>query len=407
MKEIILALVLIGVLVSISTAQALSPSFDIILTSQEPFPAEPGENVDIEIEIQNSGDGTARDVVLEIIYKEPFKLLPGEEIKRSFPIIQPDGLVSTNYKIHIDEDAVTNEYDIEFRLILNDLVSIKKEVSVDVQGEPKVILEKIVVEPAQIEAGGHANVTVYAKNVGTGTARHLLLTLNSTPELIPALSSGSFYVGHLAPGVTGAAEMMLSVDSTAEEKTFVMMLTATYQDESNDDNQEVFDIGIPVTGTVQLDIIKTEPNYQRGLLEIEIANKGTADAKSVEARLFKNGDLVDIDYISQIKSTKKTTFNFPLIEEGKGTLEIIFTGPGLMSNKITKDIVFDYKAGNGSSDGGATAIVVIVIIIIVGFYFWRRRKKKKGMAGEKMGMLGLHARERKPARRTRKKRTRK
>jgi len=375
---------LFAMVVFMGSASALlvAPSMDAVLTSQEPFPAEPGEIVEIEVEIQNNGKGEADDVSVEIDVNSPFSLLPGEEKTKKFSIIGPESSVKISYNLHIEEDAITNDYDIEFKIFLNDDFYVTKEVQVSVQGDPKIIIESVSISPENAEAGGEAEIIVNVKNVGTGTARHFNLVLSSTSDLVPILSKGSVYMGDLAPSESGTAKMKLSIINTAEQKTYAMKLNVDYLDESGDEETKSFDIGIPVSGTVKLDVIKTEPNYDRGLLEIEVANKGTTEAKSVEARLVYNGEILDIDYISQIKPNKKTTFNFPLVMEGTGQLEINYIGPGLEENKITKDIVFDFEQGNGQNNSSAIALAVVVIIIVVGFWFWRRRrKKKKGFLG--------------------------
>ena len=355
--------------------QALSPHITVVLIDQIPFPAEPGKTVELEVEIQNDGKGSASNTVVEIMPSPPFTLLPGQEKIKSFDLIPAGSSVKNSYTLQVDGDAITNEYKIEFK-ITTESTSFIREITVKVQGEPEIILENVLIEPDSPEAGGETELTVYVKNVGTGNARHLTLRMNGTAELIPILSKGTTYLGDLPPDNTVVALIGLSIDKSAEEKTYISLLEASYLDESNSDNKKTFNIGIPVSGKVRLDILKIEPNYERELLEIEVANKGTTDAKSVEATLYSNGELVDIDYISQIKPTKKTTFSFPLVREGEGSLVLNYIGPGLEESNITKELVFNFS-GNQDSSSLYTPIVIIVIIIIAAFYFRRRRKKSR------------------------------
>jgi len=375
MKWVITFLVLV-MMVNVSGASANLPSFDAVLTSQDPFPAEPGEIMEIEVEVQNTGLGEAVNTKVEVIEEYPFELLPGEERIKIFQSINPKSSVKATYKFQIGENAITDDYEMEFRISVSDQVTQIEKLSVSVQGEPKIVIQEITIEPENVEAGGSVVLGILVSNVGSGTAKHLTLTLNSTSELIPVLSEGNSYIGNLGPGKNAIAEIELSVDSSAAQKTYLMKLGANYEDESGTSVSDTFDIGIPVEGTVRLDVIKIEPNYARDVIEIEVANKGTVEAKSVEARLIKDGDIIDIDYISQIKPTKKTTFSFPLITEGTGTLEITYSTPNLQEETITKDIIFSYGNGNGSQDYSG-AIFLVIIIIVVGFYFWRRRRLKQ------------------------------
>lgn len=365
------------IVVAIPSAQAVAPSMNATITVQDPFPAEPGRTVSIEIEIQNNGKGEATEVTVELMEQPPFTLVPGEERIKTFSIIKPKSSVKEGYVLLIDDNAVTSTYDIEFRIGI-DQAFILEKIPIVVQGTPKMIIEEISLENVA-EAGGQVGVSISVKNVGTGAARHVTLELNASEELIPLLSEGTSYLGTLNPNDNISSTVHLTIDDSAEETTYVMKLHVTYEDESGTEVKKDFEIGIPVQGTVKLDILKVEPNSQRQQLEIEVANKGTTEATSVEARLFKDGELVDLDYISQIKPTKKTTFAFPLVSGGEGVLEIHFTGPGLKESVVTKDLVFDYQV-NGNSDSSGTTVLIVIIIVIIVTYFWRRRRSKKTSA---------------------------
>ncbi len=376
MKNILVLLAVTALLAVHAQAQTYSPSVSVVLTSQQPFPAEPGRNVEIEVEIKNKGFIEANDISVKVVPKSPFSLLPGEEETKKFSQVKALSSVKTTYKLHIDSDAATNDYEVEFGMTTGKIDYQKEKVKVSVQGRPKIVLKKILLEPENVDAGGTTGMSVHITNEGTGTARHLTLYLNSTPEIIPLLSDAAYYIGELAPKQDAMARMRLSIDESATQKTYVARLSAAYQDEANSRSSETFDIGIPVMGTIKLDIIKTEANYERGNIEIEVANKGTAEAKSVEARLFADDRLVDIDYTSQIKPTKKVTFSFPLQAAGRGTLEIKYTGPALQETSIKKDIVFDFKKPNGQQDSFPVLLIAAVVVIALAVFWWRKRKKK-------------------------------
>jgi len=350
-----------------------APAIDIVLTSQTPYPVEPGENVNIEIEVQNSGT-SAKDVIVEIIVKEPFVLLPGEDAEKMFASIAGGGSVKTSYNLFVQNTALTNQYEIEFKVYTDAVKTtyIKDGVMVNVQGDPELILEDLQISDGV--PGGDVNLTAKISNIGTGTARHLKLSFNSTNELIPLLSGGSVYLGDLNPGQTARAVMGISVDSSAEQKTYTAALTAEYLDESNTPNQKIFSVGIPIKGSVLLDIIKVEPDYRTDRLKIEVANKGTTEAKSLEAKLTIDGKLVGVEYTSTLKATKKTTLSFPLILKGTGTLTIDYTGPGLEKNQAIKEVTLNFEPPSGDSTWVAAALIAVMAII---YLFWKKYIRKK------------------------------
>jgi hypothetical protein len=142
-------------------------------------------------------------------------------------------------------------------------------------------------------------------------------------------------------------------------------------------NQESFSLGIPVTGVIDLQIINIQANFDRDVLQIDIANKGTADANSLQGTLIMNNQTVGIDYTSQLKATKKTTLEFPLGPEGPANLVLTYTSPNLQQFQVDKPIDVRYQNPNQSNP--ATTLVLVIIVAVIAYLVWRRffRKKKK------------------------------
>ncbi len=351
---------------------------DIVLTNQNPYPAEPGGNVDVEIEIQNKGLTDATNVMIEVFPKEPFSLLPGQEKTKKFTRITAGESVKATYTFSVSDKALSSDYELEFRIYSSPLKEnyVKKSVTISVQGEPHLIVENVLTYPQTIEPGGNVKLVITLKNVGSGTARNVEISINSSsPEILPVLSGGRVYVGDIEANETKEAALKMSIGSNAEHRTYLAILLLNYKDESNIQRSEVFVIGIPVTGTINLHIINIEPDFDRETLDIEVANQGTTDAKSVEARLVVNGKTIGVDYISQLKATKKTVFSFPLILQGEAELVLNYTGPGLEKNSIIKYLGrLEYKKPNESA---VTTIFYLGVAIVSLYSVWRLLLKKK------------------------------
>jgi hypothetical protein len=382
MKKMFLAAVMVALLVlpaALVQAQT-SPVFNVILTTQTPYPAEPGKNVNVEVEIQNTGYGDANNVVVEIAPSDPFKLFPGAEKTKTFTKISASSSVKVSYDMSIDENAVSNQYELEFRIYYanNPASYLSKKVVVNVQGQPDFIIEDTWTAPQEIEPGGRVKVYAKIKNVGTGAGNQVQASfVSSSGLLIPVLSSGSIYMGDIQPHESSVAEIDIAIDSTAEQKTYSSTLTLDYKDETGTAKQETFSLGVPVIGVINLEIIKIEANFERDVLQIEIANKGTADANSLETKLLVNGQTVGVDYTSQLKATKKTTIEFPLVAEGLGKIVMDYTTTDLRQIEVEKDISISYENPNRNST--ASTLIILGIVAVVAYLLWRRffRKKKK------------------------------
>ncbi len=381
MRNIVLfALVSLAVLPGLACAQISSGAdLEMALVDQNPFPAEPGTNVDIELSLENNGLGAATNLVVEIIPSGPFSIVKGDRVK-TYQSIPGMSSVKLTYTLLVDDSALAGDYDLEFRLynqITPDSYQ-TKEIEITLIGETKIIIDMVETTPATLEPGGSAIINVMLKNVGTGDARQLEVRMESNAsELVPVLSGGLVYIGDLDAGENATAGLHFNIDTDADQDTYLTTLTLTYKDENNQESTESFTLGIPVEGNIRFEIITIEPNFNRGTLDIEVANKGTGDAHSVETRLVVNGEALGVDYLSQLKASKKTTFNFPLALSGDAELVISYVEPGLKENTIIKDMgPLNFAAPGG---GSSYTLLFLIALAVTGYFVWRRwfRKKKK------------------------------
>ncbi len=373
---LLIALTVLATLPCMASAQLIS-DIDLVLTDQTPHPAEPGGNVDIEVLLQNNGIGEATNLAVEIVPSSPFSLVKGNRV-RSFTTIGGQTTAKLTYTLFVDDSALAGDYDLEFRYynpITPEIYS-KAEIGITVLGETKIVIDEVITIPTIIEPGGSARILVTLKNVGTGDARQLEAKMNSsTTNLIPVLSGGLVYLGDFDAGGEETLEFQFNIDPDADQDTYLTTLLLTYKDDNNMPQSDIFSLGIPVTGNIRFEIVSVEPSYSRGTFGVEVANKGTGDAQSVEARLIVDGKEIGVDYLSQLKATKKTTFSFPLVLSGDAELIINYVEPGLNQKSVTKDLG-PINLGAPRSDGSST-MIFIVIIIVIGYFVWRRYFRKK------------------------------
>ncbi len=379
--SILIGMVLtIGILLSFVSAQAIAPRIEIDLVNQKPYPAEPGKNVFLEIEIKNTGLETARDKVVELDVKEPFRLLPGIDKIKTFSIIGAGDSVKATYELAVDDKSISSDYTLDFKVYssLDKKSYSTYPIKVRVNGKAKLVFEEVKTEPAELEPGSRVTLFVDIKNIGTGTAKQLQLEFNNTAILIPILDRGQAYLGDLLPGQTKGVYFEIGIDSSAEMKTYIAPIAAIYTEDGGEELTKDFSIGLPVTGSVLLDIINVEIEQEKAKLKVEIANKGTADANKIEARLLVDNKTVGVDYTSQLKPSKKATFSFPYVN-GNSQLQLVYKVTGVGEKQITKDISFsDFRSGaTGLVSGGSGISVagsVLVLIILVVYVVFRRKK---------------------------------
>ncbi|MFH1445345.1 MAG: CARDB domain-containing protein [Nanoarchaeota archaeon] len=368
----LMSVFLISIVLS-STVVAIG-DVDVTLAKQTPNPAEPGKILEVQLELENNEFGAQSDVTIELIEKDPFTLLPGQQNKKSFANIEGKSSVQVKYDLAVSASAPSNDYELELHVYTtsNPSAYVTKKVTINLEGDVKLILENVETVPVNIEPGGMVDIITDIKNVGTGAVTNMELTLNfSSSALVPILAKGSVYLDNLGVGETKQATFRLSVDTAAEYKTYIGTLTANYDDSFGVSRFNTFTLGVPVAGSIKLEIIKIEPIYDRDVLRIQLVNKGTAEAKSLEAKLYINDKLVDVEYVSLLKENKQTTLDYPLILRGSGELVINYIGPNLERIEVRKDVVLNY--GDPRVAGTIGNLVFLVIVLIMFYFFiWKR-----------------------------------
>jgi len=385
MKRLIVAILLIAfVAVSIPTASsvpAVTQSLNIILTKQSPFPVQPDQIADIEVSLQNTGYGEAENIILEVLPKNPFILVPGQEAIKSFSRVPAQDHVTATYKLYVDKNAITNGYELEFNYYQTGTdVKTTGKVIIQVQGVPKLVVEKIETQPENIEPGDSVEITAFIKNVGTGSASFMEASLvSNTSYILPVLSGGLDYIGEIKPGETGQAKFEMSIDNAAEYQTYPGIMSFSYKDESGNSQVNTFAVGIPIRGKPIIDILSAKIDGSD--FKVDIENIGTANAKALKILLIQGGKTVDSAIANELRPAKSKTVRFTGFEYGQAAVNISYLDESnqFFSEEYPVSINPSSASSQESSGGGLSPLVPVLIVVVVleSYYVWRLRKRAK------------------------------
>jgi len=375
----IFAAMLLCIFLTASVALAAEGStLNVVLTSQSPYPVEPGQVVDIEVTLENTGLGDASNVILEIVPASPFTLLPGQEQMKSFTKVSAMSSVKTSYKLYVNSSAISDTYDLNFKIYKNnDLNSfINGEVQITVQGEPKLVVNEIVTEPSEIEPGEMLTIKTRIKNVGAGSAHYIEFTFVPNTTLItPVLSGGAFYIDSIGPGEIAEAVFMVDIDNSAEYQTYTAMLYAAYKDDSGTEGTNAFTVGIPVRGKPVLDILSTK--LEDSEFTVNLQNIGTSTAKAIKVVLVQNNQIKDVNIVSELKPTKYKTLRFTGFSYGTATINITYLDEMNVEHSTQVPVSITKQVVEQKSELPATSIVLLAVVVVETYYIFQLRKGKK------------------------------
>jgi len=362
------------------SASAITENLQIVLTKQAPYPVEPGQVADIEVSLQNTGYGAAENIVLEIDPKSPFTLVPGQERLKNFARVPARDHVTATFRLYIDKDAISDDYELEFKYYqTGSEVQSSGKITVQVQGKPKLVLEKIETDPLDIEPGDTVAIKAFIKNVGTGSASLMEANFASnTTYILPVLSGGLYYVGEIGPGQTSEASFTMNIDNSAEYKTYPNVMILSYKDESGTSQAAYFYVGMPVRGKPVIEILSAK--VENSDFKVDIENIGTANAKALQISLVQGGKTKDSAIANELRPSKYKTLRFKGFEYGQAVINISYLDESntFFSEEIPVSIT-QSSAAQENKDNGLSPLVPVLIVVVVleSYYVWRLRKKTK------------------------------
>ncbi len=366
-----------------ASAQGIAAAnLDLVLSSQSPYPVEPGATVDVEVALQNSGLDNAQNVVLVIEPKEPFSLKEGETESKNFNLVGASSSVKASYQLHVSKTAVSGDYDLNFRYYTkgHSDVSFVKSISVTVQGTPKFVLRKVETEPSRIEPGESFQLKALIENVGTGGTYYLQAMANaSSTYILPVLSGGMDYLGDLGPGEIKEAVFEMSVDSSAEYKTYSGTLSLSYRDDTNTMGSTDFTLGFPVIGIPVIEVLSTQ--IDNGDFKVDIENIGSGTAKALKTSFIQDNELKDVSVTNELKPSKHKTLRFAGYRYGQALINISYLDEINEFHVVETPVTIKQKTSaqeeSGSGQYDALIPILAVIVVLETYYIWRVRKRTK------------------------------
>ena len=115
---IILTMVFLICIIFVNAGYLDTPQVEVTLLNHDPDPVNSGNVVEVRFKVENTGEQTIEDFVIEIIPDYPFSLYSGTAQKNYGKLIGgQDGIDSiiVDYKLRIDEDAVEGDNEIKLR----------------------------------------------------------------------------------------------------------------------------------------------------------------------------------------------------------------------------------------------------------------------------------------------------
>lgn len=391
-NKTIILLTSIMLLFTISHAQTL---FSLGGYYYEPFPAQPGEKLDVWISFHNRGNDEIKNLTIKLEDNYPFTLYEGSR-EKNFGKIVPGEKVLYKYTVFVDTQAAQGSNNLRVSYKLRERES-WKTLSIPLHvSSYRYHLDIESIEMERISPGDKGTVSISVKNNGDKIFRNVQLSLNL--DELPIHTIGTVTtktIPQLNPGEEKEVVFDVVTDVDAVDQVYSIPLSLAYQDQAQNSYLETFNFGIIVREEPKLKIILDDSGYfVRGRTEdflVKIINLGKSRINFLEITLLDSAQYSilssNYDYVGGIPSDDFEFSNFKIHTLNNGDVELKFlveyrdqyNEEYIYQETITVPVYTqqELEMYEPSESNMAMYITIFILLAAFVFYYYKRKVKKK------------------------------
>jgi len=267
--SLLLVIMLISIFTTSVFADLSGEVISISMLNQDPDPAISGDIVEIRFSVENFGDYSKDNYVIELLPTYPFEAVSGEKLITKVGRIDPnmagDNRLIVKFKVKVNKDITAGSYDLPV-LTYEDGhrdIDIKHQFSIDV--ESKDSAEVIYIDQVELLPGQITPMKFTINNVGSTLLKDLTFKWENEDDIIlPVGSDNTKYIKYIDVGDSAELKFDVMASSSADPDLYKLDLSLSYDD--------------PVTGT-QKSIETKAGVYVGGATDFDVAFSGTSQAE--------------------------------------------------------------------------------------------------------------------------------
>lgn len=407
-SRFIVALLVIATLINliIAPASAVVVSGDTHLQVEvseiTPNPARPGEDLLIKINVENTGDDPAENVIIGIEELDPFIFKystsgvygSGTNTERTFQIEQmrQRSKVELDFHFSVSSEAKSGVYQLEFTIKDDGGTSFSRRIPIRVEGNPDLVLVGTEIFLANVDnsssgaliPGEEFYLRTAVKNAGNGNAKNVrvMLDLNSSSPMIP-LQDNVFFIENLSTGSSENLSFKLLLGSNAGVQPYRIPLRITASNEAEtlqiNKSQE---IGVNVLNQAKINIasLKFDPEMpergQQVSMILRLENVGEGEARFVKARLegLEGSGSTDA-FLGRLDKDDDAPAVFTFIPEKSGEQNVTLLveyEDDFGDHRLSEDLTFNVIR---KGDSTVPFVLMAILILAVALYYLKKKGK--------------------------------
>ena len=398
MKKFLVVFLVLSLLFSIALVTAETP-MSAELLSYDPVPAQPGQYIDVYIELTNVGDSDASNALIEVVNDFPFTVV-GDSLV-SVGSLQSQRSYVSDFRIKVDSQAVVGNNRLTVKFSSDGVSWQERSFNVEVKSnDVSLYVASVSTSPDELIPGGEGIVTVRLKNSESIVLRNIGVKLglvsisqNAVSDLpfIPTGSATEKKISRLNPDEFSEISFPIKVYPSASPGYYKLPLTLIFYDDQGTKTETQDLIGLVVKSVPDLMIYTEETTISQkntvGDVTLKFVNKGINDLKFLDISLEQSDDYdvisIPREYIGDLDSDdyRSETFTInPFSESVDLKVSVSFKDEN--NNDYSEIISVPFKLSEASSDNNyfpsiSTILLILVFVIIIVRWFVKRNKSKK------------------------------
>ncbi len=373
--------------------------------SQDPDPADTGNDVDLRWQVVNTLAGTAENLKFHLDAEYPFLFETGDSPDKD---LGPSAGTNDNqvfyvlhYKLRVADNAIKGTYNVTLSWTTGEGWA-KKDFPIYI--DPRradFVVGALVTSPEKLIADtNEAKLSVNIDNIGKGNAENVKVKLLLPDWFKPTYSySDEDSLGIIEKGGSKTADFFVDINETIKEGEYKAKLEITYRDENDENNTyrtETLDLNIPIKPAPYLiaESVTTNPENlvpgSNAEIRIKVRNTGNEKAESVSLRVFKDAsqpfDFSEkSDFVGKLEpgdsgdAVLKVTIDKNAVAK-KFLLDVELRGIDEKNNVVifrrTIPITVNPQAQGSPLQGvGLIGAVVVIGAVAAGYYLKNGRRK--------------------------------
>ncbi|MFW6002469.1 MAG: COG1361 S-layer family protein [archaeon] len=378
------SLILLGILLFGLSGSFATGNIDISTEDITPSSIEPGDDVTVQVRVENPTNPNVDEPEVQIDSVEP-------DVGENFKIQYTSGVESLEdselcagcsrtltFFLQAESNISSGVYPAEIEVNHDNTRSSTEQIMIDVRGEPDIDQEYEIIED-DIYPGKDFNIIGNVTNKGTGKAKNLRITPEN--DEIGMELGNNIYIGELEPGETTSFEETFTSNENIDTGYTQLILSNTYKDTRNNEYKDNERMGIDFKDKSKIVVqnLRVPSQIQEGKefsMKLRLENIGDGEAKNVVASIDGPFSGLTRGYFGRMEKDEDLLYIFDLIPYQSGEIPVTLNIE-YEDDYGTHDIQEKVNINVENNNTNIYILTGLVISIIVILYLVFRTKKNR------------------------------